>query len=1063
MSVTTAVAARPNDLRAAVYANPAGPEVFGAVVHGSQVWTPDPFDADIVHRDARDVFALLLARASAADPPAHGKSLLLLGEAGSGKTHLVRAFRAAAHDTNHAYCAYLQMTTAADDYARYVLSKVIDSLEHPYRPGRPETGLARLARGLLDAVDLATADDRDRLTDPSADADEVGRAVHRVADQATNYPQFQGVDIDLIRAMLFVLPPDPRIRARVMKWLRGEDLGRFDRELIGDLAPRPGPDMPLRTLAGLGRLMHAVHGGAAFVLLIDQIEQVFDLDRAGDAKGTALRQMVNTLVDFMDAVPTAVVVLACLDDLFRTARNVLPMAKLDRLERDPEPITLKSRLTPAEVTAVVGLRLAALFEDAEVAADPANPVAPYTGADMDKLAAFRQRDIFDNLRRHRLKCIEAGKWVDPSWSGGPPPPAPPVEDLASSWNDFGAEYKAPMLDDEPALAGLLAFAASAVSAERPAGYHFAADPPDGRFVQVDAHTPAGVSQLLLAVCDRSSRGGGLGNQLREVATRAGHIPAVIVRSTEFTGGPTTIVAQELARLVAPRGAGRRVVVADADWRALAAFRAFHAAHHARPGFAAWQQADKPVSGLPAVRAVFALTDLPPAVPPPAPGPPPAVAVKPVPPPPVGPAPVPEAGVVAGATNAVRLGVTRAAGPTTVDLDRDKLCRHAAFLGGSGSGKTTAALTVIERLLENGVPAILIDRKGDLARYADPAAWAGSDPDPDRAARRDRLRGRLDVALYTPGTAAGRPLAIPVAPDLAGVPAADRELLCQFAADNLGQMMGYRDKGTDPKPVILQKAIGLAAGAAAGPGGQPVTAAGLRQLVHDRDEALLHEVGGYDDKHYKKLAEDLLTFSTRSARLLSGGDPLDIDALLGRGPAAVPGKTRLSIISTTGLPDAKATDFWVAQFLTALDRWRAKSPSNVLQAVVFLDEADLYLPANGKPAAKAPLESLLRRGRSAGLGVFLATQSPGDLDYKGRDNILTWLVGRVKEPTAIAKLKPMLDRRPDAADKLAYQQAGEFYLVREDAVTPVRADRNLVRTEQVPDDRIVALARATAAG
>ena len=112
----------------------------------------------------------------------------------------------------------------------------------------------------------------------------------------------------------------------------------------------------------------------------------------------------------------------------------------------------------------------------------------------------------------------------------------------------------------------------------------------------------------------------------------------------------------------------------------------------------------------------------------------------------------------------------------------------------------------------------------------------------------------------------------------------------------------------------------------------------------------------------------------------------------------------------------------------------------------------------KPAAKGPLESLLRRGRSAGLGVFLATQSPGDLDYKGRDQILTWLVGRVKEPTAIAKLKPMLERNPAAADKLAHQSAGEFFLVREGGVTPVTADRNLVPTAQVPEDRILALAR-----
>ena len=40
--------------------------------------------------------------------------------------------------------------------------------------------------------------------------------------------------------------------------------------------------------------------------------------------------------------------------------------------------------------------------------------------------------------------------------------------------------------------------------------------------------------------------------------------------------------------------------------------------------------------------------------------------------------------------------------------------------------------VVEQLLLQGIPAILVDRKGDLARYADPDAWA-SPADPVEAA------------------------------------------------------------------------------------------------------------------------------------------------------------------------------------------------------------------------------------------------------------------------------------------------------------------------------------------
>jgi len=154
------------------------------------------------------------------------------------------------------------------------------------------------------------------------------------------------------------------------------------------------------------------------------------------------------------------------------------------------------------------------------------------------------------------------------------------------------------------------------------------------------------------------------------------------------------------------------------------------------------------------------------------------------------------------------------------------------------------------------------------------------------------------------------------------------------------------------------------------------------------------------------------------------------------------------------------DFWVSQLLVAVSRWCAKSPQPHLQAVFLFDEADVYLPAGTKqPATKAPMEDLLKRARSAGVGMFLATQSPGDFDYKCKENVRTWFIGRVKETRAIEKLKPMLAAaKGDVTDKLAGQATGEFYLVRESSVTAVRSDQSFVRTEQMPENQIADLAR-----
>ena len=102
--------------------------------------------------------------------------------------------------------------------------------------------------------------------------------------------------------------------------------------------------------------------------------------------------------------------------------------------------------------------------------------------------------------------------------------------------------------------------------------------------------------------------------------------------------------------------------------------------------------------------------------------------------------------------------------------------------------------------------------------------------------------------------------------------------------------------------------------------------------------------------------------------------------------------------------------------------------------------------------------LLKRGRSAGVGVFLATQSPGDLDYKCRDNIRSWFVGRVAEKTAVDKMKPLLSEcRINVGAKLAQAKIGEFFRLEDGEVTEVRADRSLMKTEQMTEDAILAAA------
>src|SRR5262245_35081362 len=108
------------------FCSAAGAEAFHSIVGPNEIWKADPSDVEAIDADAREVFERLLNRAGGDPSPDKGRALLRLGESGSGKTHLMRAFRHTAHVSARGYCGYLQMTSVAVNYARYVLSKLID-------------------------------------------------------------------------------------------------------------------------------------------------------------------------------------------------------------------------------------------------------------------------------------------------------------------------------------------------------------------------------------------------------------------------------------------------------------------------------------------------------------------------------------------------------------------------------------------------------------------------------------------------------------------------------------------------------------------------------------------------------------------------------------------------------------------------------------------------------------------------------------------------------------------------------------------------------------------------
>ncbi len=1047
------------DPREVAYCSPESAEVFHAVSHTAEVFDVDPFDVETIHADARLAFTRLVDRASEAR---FGKMLLIKGEAGSGKTHLMRAFRNQVHGEHLGFVGYLQMSTGVSNYARYVLSNLIDSWDRPYwGEALSDPALTYLSDSLSAALPSA---ELQRLRDLGASEQELHECVNRAGDLLLATPAYERAHVDLLRMMLYLQRREPARRARVLKFLRCEPMNAYDRAFIGDATPFEGEEGPARMLSELGRLVWLSNGGA-LVLLVDQLEDVYHLEDAAHR----FRLAMDTLRHITDHVPTSVVVVACLEDFYKELRGALANPMLERLEKDPDPIRLTAGRSLTEIEELIGRRLSYLFEQQETLVREDDPLYPFKPHEIAAQVNQRTRDILDWCRVHHEACIAAGRVIDGVTA--PVEPAPPgekdvVRELALAWNDARASASAPP-DDERATIQLFSWALQGVAREHEASPSVAIQT-EGGYIAVTLPW----ARLALGLCEKTARGGALGTQIEALTARArerGAIP-VALRSSEYPPPGKTRITEQIKALL--QMGGRRVVVTDSDWRFMAALRAFCEERRDQPALDAWLRREQPLSSVTAIRAALDLD----AVQLRQSKPPAAAAARPVASAAVAPpragegearvaeAVKPRAEVTPPrvASQSFAVGQTRGLAPHPVSASTSAFVTHAAFLGSSGSGKTTLALAILENLLARGVPVLMIDRKGDLCTYAQRQFWDAAAADEEANALKRELRERVDVRVFTPGEPRGRSLTLPVVPTgLLELPTHERGIAARYAASALGAMMGYRksSKTDETRLGILGKAVELVGSSPAGEAGREAGIAELVTVLHDEDPELVSLVGKLDTKHFRALVENLETLRLRYENLLRGdGEALSPELLFGFEPERR--RTRLSIISTKFLGDNAAIDFWIARLLGELSRWASRSPSSALQAVVFLDEADIYLPAQSKPATKEPMLDLLKRARSAGLGVFLATQSPGDLDYRCRDNIRTWFVGRVAEKTAVDKMKPLLSEcRVNVSAKLANAKVGEFFKLQDGDAVEFKATQSLMKTVQLGEDEIIRLAAA----
>ena len=373
--------------------------------------------------------------------------------------------------------------------------------------------------------------------------------------------------------------------------------------------------------------------------------------------------------------------------------------------------------------------------------------------------------------------------------------------------------------------------------------------------------------------------------------------------------------------------------------------------------------------------------------------------------------------------------TKARRDTPLLYDSSDLVTHGVIAGMTGSGKTGLGIDVIEEAAIDGIPVIAIDPKGDLGNLlltfprlapgdfapwvdADEARRAGQTPEAFAAAeaakwskglaewgqdgaRIERLRAAAEFALYTPGSAAGRPLSIVksfAAPDPEIMN--DVDLLQDRVTTAATSVLALA--GVDAEPMRSREHTLIAT--LFGDSWRAGRDLDLPALITQIQTPPIAKIGVVDLESFFP-SKDRFALAMQLNQLLAApgfgawleGEPLDVDRLF----YAENGRPRVSVISIAHLDDQERM-FFVSLLLNEIVGWmRSQRGTSSLRALIYFDEIFGFLPPVANPPSKKPLLTILKQARAFGLGLVVATQNPVDLDYKALANAGTWMLGRLQ--------------------------------------------------------------------
>lgn len=403
----------------------------------------------------------------------------------------------------------------------------------------------------------------------------------------------------------------------------------------------------------------------------------------------------------------------------------------------------------------------------------------------------------------------------------------------------------------------------------------------------------------------------------------------------------------------------------------------------------------------------------------------------------------------------------------VSLSAVTLLRHAMALGSSGSGKTVFCKVVVEEAVRRGIPALCVDPQGDLCSLAsgvlDADELTARGVDPALAAE---LAERAEVVVLTPGSARGIPLcADPIDAALAQLHGPERVQAVSRTATMVVGLLGFDLEADDGAGLaaVLDRALHDLLERGVEP-----SLASLTEHLAAAGEEFPAYARYLDPRKIRVACQRLARLDIGARRLLfHDGVPIDVDVLLGRDPRApvARGKVRVAVVYLNTLHQQEDKDFFVAALAERVYAWMLANPSTTPQALFYIDEVAPFIPPVRKPACKEGLSLLFKQARKYGVCCLMATQNPGDVDYKAMAQFGTWALGRLTTRQDIKKIEPTVKSlAPDQCDailgRLPSLKPGELVLISPDelaAPTEIRVRWLMTRHETWNEERIEAYA------